>query len=114
MNIVLSSENIQSGEPTLIDKFGIIDGVQYTDMKTKHLLVTILSAVGVVVSGILGWIIGAMIGGNIPSDFTYQGLPGYEGTGMLGFHIGVGLGVLAICAALWRQYQKRLAYKSKG
>ncbi len=77
-------------------------------MKAKHFLVAILSFAGISICGILGWIIGAIIGGNMTGNFIYQGLPGYEGAGMLGSRIGVALGVIAISIVLWRRYQKGL------
>jgi hypothetical protein len=75
-------------------------------MKAKHFLVAILSIVGVTFCGFIGWIIGATIGGNTATDFVYQGLPGYEGAGMLGSHIGVALSVFAIAVGLWRMYRR--------
>jgi hypothetical protein len=75
-------------------------------MKAKHFLIAALSVVGILIFGILGWIIGALIGGNMADDFVYQGLPGYEGTGMLGSHIGAVFGFFVISAVLWRKFQK--------
>ncbi len=71
-------------------------------MKGVHILIAILSAVGVLVCGMFGWIVGASIGGNLTTGFIFQGLRGYEGTGMLGFYIGVALGFLIVSLALWR------------
>jgi hypothetical protein len=37
------------------------------------------------VCGIVGWIVGAYIGGNYAVDFTFNGVRGYEAVGQLGF-----------------------------
>lgn len=75
-------------------------------MKEQTLLVAILSVAGILACGLLGWIAGALIGGNVTTDFVYQGLPGYEGTGMLGSHIGITLSVLIIGVVLGKNYKK--------
>jgi hypothetical protein len=47
------------------------------------------------VCGIVGWIVGAYIGGNYAVDFTFNGVRGYEAVGQLGFiFASIGGGVL--------------------
>lgn len=73
-------------------------------------MIFILFVIAVPVCGIVGWVIGAIIGGNMDAPFTYQGLPGYEGTGMLGFHIGIVLGcvlMVVICYTSFRRLRAR-------
>lgn len=72
-------------------------------MKRKYFLIFILVIIAMLVCGIIGWGIGAIIGGNMDTSFTYRGLPGYEGTGMLGFHIGIVLGGI-LAGVLTRRY----------
>ncbi len=76
-------------------------------MKARHLVALIVIPLIAATTGALGWIIGADIGGNSESGFTYQGLPGYEGSGALGGHIGIVLGVL-IGISLWKWYCKKM------
>jgi hypothetical protein len=72
------------------------------------------------VCGIAGSIIGADIGGNFTTNqaacqtiqgvetckefhsFMYRGLPGYEGTGLLGLHLGARVGFVAEIL-LWKK-----------
>ena len=44
--------------------------------------------------GLMGWIIGAYIGGNFAVDFIFFGLRGYEASGVIGSTIGALLGLL--------------------
>ncbi len=54
-------------------------------------------SVGVIVCGILGLIVGALIGGNYAQDFTFLGVRGYEAVGLLGLMVGsIGGGVLSL------------------
>ncbi len=47
------------------------------------------------VCGIVGWIVGAYIGGNYAVDFTFNGVRGHEAVGQLGFiFASIGGGVL--------------------
>lgn len=44
--------------------------------------------IGVFPGLIIGWITGANIGGNYFTDFTFNGVRGYEATGQIGSIIG--------------------------
>ena len=46
------------------------------------------------VTGILGWIFGALIGGNFAEQFVFNGVQGYEATGQVGFILGALLGLV--------------------
>jgi len=46
------------------------------------------------VIGVIGLIIGTLIGGNFATDFTFNGVRGYEATGQLGFIIGALTGMI--------------------
>ena len=75
-------------------------------MKNRYFLAAALFIIGMFVFGIVGWVIGASIGGNIDSNFTYQGLPGYEGAGILGSHIGIALSVIVAAAVIWKKHHR--------
>lgn len=47
------------------------------------------------VSGIIGLIVGALIGGNYARQFVFNGVRGYEATGQLGFIFGVLIGLIS-------------------
>jgi len=46
------------------------------------------------VSGVIGWIVGALIGGNYAEQFIFNGVQGYEATGQIGFILGLLLGLI--------------------
>ena len=46
------------------------------------------------VSGVIGWIVGALIGGNYAEQFVFNGVRGYEATGQLGFIFGTLIGLI--------------------
>ena len=71
----------------------------------NYFLAATLFIIGMFVCGIIGWVIGAFVGGNIDSNFTYRGLPGYEGAGMLGSHIGIALSVVG-AIIVWKRRHK--------
>lgn len=57
----------------------------------KLLVVPILG----IIFGVLGWLLGAYIGGNYAVDFVFNGVRGYEAVGQLGFIFGlIGGGLL--------------------
>ena len=60
---------------------------------------TVLSVLAVfligIVSGIIGLIVAAFIGGNYAEQFVFNGVRGYEATGQLGFILGALLGVFS-------------------
>jgi hypothetical protein len=59
-------------------------------------LVRVLTVVAIgLVSGILGWIIGALIGGNFAEQLVFNGVRGYEATGQIGTILGVFIGLLS-------------------
>ena len=55
------------------------------------------------VFGVLGWIVGALIGGNFAEQFVFNGVRGYEATGQVGFI----LGALAGLISGWRLLETR-------
>jgi len=63
------------------------------------MLKTILRAFAVIcigfISGVIGWIIGALIGGNYAEQFVFNGVQGYEATGQTGFILGVLIGLIS-------------------
>jgi hypothetical protein len=48
-----------------------------------------------IISGAIGMIIGALIGGNYAEQFVFNGVQGYEATGQIGFILGVLIGLIA-------------------
>ena len=46
------------------------------------------------VSGVTGWIVGALIGGNFAEQFFFNGVQGYEAAGQVGFILGALLGLI--------------------
>jgi len=65
---------------------------------TKRVFNWMWRGVAVVVSGsilgILGWLVGAQIGGNFAEAFTFGGVRGYEATGQVGFLVGAAIGII--------------------
>jgi len=55
------------------------------------------------VSGVLGWIVGALIGGNYAEQLVFNGVQGYEATGQIGFILGALMGLISS----WRFLVKR-------
>ena len=54
----------------------------------------IIAVIGItLVSGIIGLVIGALIGGSYAQDFVFDGVRGYEATGQLGFILGAVAGL---------------------
>lgn len=49
----------------------------------------------VFVSGVVGWIVGALIGGYFAEQFVFNGVQGYEATGQVGFILAAGIGLIA-------------------
>ena len=54
------------------------------------------------ISGILGWLLGALIGGNLAQGFAFGGVRGYEAAGLVGYFGGTAIGVAASCRILSR------------
>jgi len=48
-----------------------------------------------IISGAIGMIIGALIGGNYAEQFVFNGVQGYEATGQIGFILGALTGLIA-------------------
>jgi hypothetical protein len=46
------------------------------------------------VSGVIGWIVGALIGGNFAEQFVFNGVRGYEATGQIGFILAALTGLI--------------------
>jgi uncharacterized membrane protein YjdF len=71
------------------------------------MLKTILRVLAVVligfVSGIIGWIVGALIGGNYAEQFVFNGVQGYEATGQIAFILCALIGVILS----WKFLNKR-------
>jgi hypothetical protein len=63
------------------------------------MLKTLLRVLSVIiiglVFGILGWIIGALIGGNFAEQLVFNGVQGNEATGQIGSILGASIGLLA-------------------
>lgn len=69
----------------------------------KLILKVIIVLISILGLGILGWLIGAYIGGNVVQDFIFNGVRGYEATGQLGSIVGSSLGfILSIFAMFLR------------
>ena len=47
------------------------------------------------VSGIIGWIVGALIGGNFATQFVFNGVQGYEATGQVGTILATLIGLIS-------------------
>jgi len=47
------------------------------------------------VSGLIGLIVGALIGGNYAEQFVFNGVRGYEATGQVGLILGALMGLIA-------------------
>jgi hypothetical protein len=47
-----------------------------------------------IVLGFFGLIIGALIGGNFATGFSFNGVQGYEATGQVGLIIGTAIGII--------------------
>jgi len=47
------------------------------------------------ISGVIGLIIGALIGGNYAEQFVFNGVQGYEATGQIGFILGALVGSIS-------------------
>jgi hypothetical protein len=56
------------------------------------------------VSGVIGWIVGALIGGNYAEQFVFNGVRGYEATGQLGFIFGALIGLIL---SWWFLFKKK-------
>ena len=56
------------------------------------------------VSGVIGWIVGALIGGNYAEQFVFNGVRGYEATGQLGFIFGTLIGLIL---SWWFLFKKK-------
>ena len=64
------------------------------------------------VSGVLGLIIGALIGGNYAEQFIFNGVRGYEATGQIGFVLGALAGLVS---GWWFLFKgTKIAAKNKG
>ena len=55
------------------------------------------------VSGAIGMIIGALLGGNYAEQFVFNGVQGYEATSQIGFILGVSIGLILG----WRFFVRR-------
>jgi hypothetical protein len=47
------------------------------------------------ISGVLGLIVGALIGGNYAEQFVFNGVRGYEATSQVGLALGVLIGLIS-------------------
>ena len=78
------------------------------------MLKTVLRVFAVIVIGfvssIIGWIIGALIGGNYAELFVFNGVQGYEATGQIGFILGALIGLISS----WRFLVKRRSLSSQS
>jgi len=55
------------------------------------------------VSGVIGLIIGALIGGNYAEQFVFNGVRGYEATGQVGLILGALIGLIASWWVLFKR-----------
>jgi len=55
------------------------------------------------VSGVIGLIIGALIGGNYAEQFVFNGVRGYEATGQVGLVLGALIGLIASWWVLFKR-----------
>jgi len=55
------------------------------------------------ICGVVGWILGALIGGNFAGQFVFNGVRGYEATGKVGFLLGDLIGLFIG----WRLFFKK-------
>lgn len=71
------------------------------------MLNTVLRVISVIfigfASGVIGWIIGALTGGNFTEQFVFNGVRGYEATGQIGSILGALIGLISS----WRLLFKR-------
>jgi len=77
------------------------------EMPELHLIarVIVIGMIGVL-CGLMGWLLGAIIGGNYAEQSIFNGLRGYEATGQIGFIVGTAAGLLAGLRILFAQKQK--------
>ncbi|MFN2110916.1 MAG: hypothetical protein ACK2UI_14775 [Anaerolineae bacterium] len=52
--------------------------------------------------GVLGWLVGALIEGNLAQEFAFGGVRGYEAAGLVGYLVGTATGIIASCRILSR------------
>lgn len=76
----------------------------------KNLGLLVLNIALVVGLVVFSFLFAAGIGGNYFQEFRMFGVQGYEATGILGFWIGIGLGVIA-SLVLWRKRLRKFFYK---
>ena len=55
------------------------------------------------VSAVLGWLIGAWVGGNFAEQVVFNGVRGYEATGQIGSILGTLIGLLSSSWLLFRR-----------
>lgn len=64
----------------------------------------VLAFIGITLaSAITGLVIGALIGGNYASNFTFNGVQGYEVAGQLGLILGAVIGVITSWFLLYKR-----------
>lgn len=72
----------------------IIAVEEISPMIQKVFRVSAILVIGIV-SGLIGWVVGALIGGNYAEQFVFNGVRGYEATGQIGFILGALIGLLS-------------------
>ena len=71
----------------------------------KKLYSNILSIAIIPFLGLIGWLIGAYLGGNYAVGIKFIGLRGYEAAGLIGFLLGALLGLIIYTFLLIRSKQ---------
>lgn len=65
--------------------------------KLWKILWSLVNALAVIIPClIVGWLVGAWLGGNYAENFRFNGVSGYEATGQVGCVVGVVLGISII------------------
>lgn len=75
-----------------------------------NIVLRVLAVISVgIIAGILGWITGALIGGNFAEQFVFNSVRGYEATGQIGFILGALIGLASSWWFLFKRNSLSLA-----
>ncbi|HQF62966.1 MAG TPA: hypothetical protein PLA25_06450 [Anaerolineaceae bacterium] len=71
----------------------------------------VMAVIGVMcIGGILGFVLGALIGGNFATGFRFNGVQGYEATAQIGFFLGALVGLVA---SGWRSFKRQARWEGR-